>query len=276
MDWLQLDELIRRALVEDIGHGDLTTDSIVSPGQRSEGVILVKRQGVVAGLEVARRVFVLLDAEVRFEAVVGEGSQVEPGTVVARLQGPTRSILTGERVALNFLQRMSGIATHTRRLVTLLAGERACLVDTRKTTPGLRALEKYAVRVGGGRNHRFGLFDGVIIKDNHIVAAGSIAAAVAAVRARVPHTVKVEVEVEDLLMLEQALEAGADIVMLDNMDPPTMRRAVEVTAGRALLEASGGISEANLLEVARTGVDFISMGALTHSSPALDISMDLL
>lgn len=276
MDWLQLDELIRRALVEDIGHGDLTTDSIVPPGQRSEGVILVKRQGVVAGLEVARRVFALLDAEVRFEAVVGEGSQVEPGTVVARLQGPTRSILTGERVALNFLQRMSGIATHTRRLVTLLAGERACLVDTRKTTPGLRALEKYAVRVGGGRNHRFGLFDGVIIKDNHIVAAGSIAAAVAAVRARVPHTVKVEVEVEDLLMLEQALEAGADIVMLDNMDPQTMRRAVEVTAGRALLEASGGISEANLLDVARTGVDFISMGALTHSSPALDISLDLL
>ena len=275
LDSLYLDDIIKRALEEDIGYRDLTTDSIISREHRSRAVIIAKQEGIIAGLEVARRTFHLLDPAIDFQKAVEDGERVEPREVVARLEGCTRAILQGERVALNFLQRMSGIATYTRSLCELIQGTKADLVDTRKTTPGLRVLEKYAVRVGGGKNHRFGLFDGVIIKDNHIVAAGSITAAVKAVRDKIPHTVRVEVEVQNLEMLEEALEAGADIVMLDNMDIETMRQAVERASNRVLLEASGGINENNIRAVALTGVNFISVGALTHSAPSLDISLDL-
>jgi len=276
LDGLYLDNLIRRALEEDIGYRDLTTDSIIGPDHESRGVILVKQQGVIAGMEVARRTFGLLDPRLRFEVLVEDGKAVEPRTVIASIEGPTRAILQGERVALNFLQRMSGIATHARRLCELISGYKARVVDTRKTTPGLRALEKYAVRVGGGSNHRFGLYDGVIIKDNHIVAAGGIRKAVEAVRGKVPHTVRIEVEVQDLEMLAEALDAGADVIMLDNMDLETMKKAVELVGGRVPLEASGGVNEQNIRQVAATGVDYISVGALTHSVRALDISLDLI
>lgn len=275
MNTFGMDEIIRRALAEDIGYRDITTDSLVSPEHRSEGVFLVKQDGVIAGLNVAQRTFELLDERVSLDCLVKDGDRVKARDRIARVTGPTRAILKGERVALNFLQRMSGIATLTYQFCETIRGHKARIIDTRKTTPGLRVLEKYAVRIGGGTNHRFGLFDGVLIKDNHIRAVGSIGKAVAAVRSRVPHTVKVEVEVENLQMLQEALEAKADIIMLDNMDVETMARAVELVNGRALLEASGGINKYNLLEVARTGVDFISIGALTHSAPALDISLDL-
>lgn len=272
---LYLDELIKRALQEDIGYRDLTTDCIIPPEHRSQAVIIAKQEGVIAGLEVARRTFHLLDPDVCFEKLAEDGQRVGPKDTVARLEGPTRVLLQGERVALNFLQRLSGIATYTRRLCDLIQGYKARVVDTRKTTPGLRLLEKYAVRVGGGANHRFGLFDGVIIKDNHILAAGGIKPAVEAVRGKIPHTVRIEVEVQNLEMLNEAIEAGADIVMLDNMDVETMTRAVELAGGRVLLEASGGINERNITAVAATGVNFISIGALTHSAPALDLSLDL-
>ncbi|NLU50921.1 MAG: carboxylating nicotinate-nucleotide diphosphorylase [Syntrophomonadaceae bacterium] len=275
MDDFRIDEIIKRALEEDIGYRDLTTENLIPEDHRSRGMILAKQDGVIAGLEVARRTFTLLDAGVSFTQLVNDGDRVKSGDRLVELVGNTRALLMGERVALNFLQRMSGIATRTYRLKELIRGEKAEIVDTRKTTPGLRILEKYAVRAGGARNHRFGLFDGVMIKDNHIRAAGGISQAVKAVRQRIPHTIKIEVEVEDLDMLREALEAGADIILLDNMDVTTMKRAVEMTAGRALLEASGGINEHNLVEVARTGVDYISIGALTHSSPALDLSLEL-
>jgi len=275
VDDFRIDEIIKRALEEDIGYRDLTTENLIPEDHRSRGMILAKQDGVIAGLEVARRTFTLLDAGVSFTQLVNDGDRVKSGDRLVELVGNTRALLMGERVALNFLQRMSGIATRTYRLKELIRGEKAEIVDTRKTTPGLRILEKYAVRAGGARNHRFGLFDGVMIKDNHIRAAGGISQAVKAVRQRIPHTIKIEVEVEDLDMLREALEAGADIILLDNMDVTTMKRAVEMTAGRALLEASGGINEHNLVEVARTGVDYISIGALTHSSPALDLSLEL-
>ncbi len=276
MEQLYLDDLIKRALQEDIGYRDLTTDSIVPPDQRSRGVIIAKQEGVIAGIEVARRTFHLLDPGVDFQNLVEDGDVVKPKDIVARLEGPTCAILQGERVALNFLQRMSGIATYTRRLCQAISGYKARVVDTRKTTPGLRVLEKYAVRVGGGANHRFGLYDGVIIKDNHIIAAGGIKRAVQAVRGKVPHTVRIEVEVQDLEMLAEALDAGADVIMLDNMDIETMKKAVELVAGRVPLEASGGVNEQNIRQVAATGVDYISVGALTHSVKALDISLDLI
>jgi nicotinate-nucleotide pyrophosphorylase (carboxylating) len=273
---LQVDQIIRRALEEDIGHGDITTDNLVPPDQQSQGVMLAKEDGVIAGLEVAGRVFALLDAGVGFEALIQDGNQIHTGQHLARLSGPTRALLTGERTALNLLQRMSGIATRTWQLCRLIQDQKARIVDTRKTTPGLRLLEKYAVQVGGGRNHRFGLFDAVLIKDNHIRAAGGITPAVTTVRSRVPHTTRIEVEVADLDMLREALAVGADIIMLDNMSVEAMQEAVEITAGRALLEASGGINEQTLAAVAAAGVDYISIGALTHSAPALDISLDLL
>ncbi|MEW5761879.1 MAG: carboxylating nicotinate-nucleotide diphosphorylase [Bacillota bacterium] len=270
-----LDELIRRALDEDIGPGDLTTAATVPPSTRAAGVFLCKEAGVVAGLFVCERVFACLDAAVRFAPRVPEGAPVRPGDVLAEVHGPARPLLTGERVALNFLRHLSGVATRTARMVSLVRGYPVRIVDTRKTTPGLRALEKWAVRLGGGHNHRFGLYDGVLIKDNHIRAAGGITAAVRAARAAVPHTVKIEVEVEDLAGVEEALAAGADAILLDNMPPAAMREAVELVAGRALVEASGGITEANVAEVAAAGVDIISVGALTHSVKALDISMEL-
>lgn len=275
MQYPGLDDLIRCSLEEDIGYGDITTMSTVPAGQYGEGRFIAKTGGVIAGLEVAQAVFARLDPEAVFGRRVEEGDEVPAGTVIAQVKGHSRALLTGERTALNFLQRLSGIATQTRQLTAMIKDYPAELLDTRKTTPGLRVLEKYAVAVGGGRNHRFGLYDGVMIKDNHIIAAGGIGPAVAMARNRVPHTLKIEVEVEDLIQLQEALQAGADIIMLDNMQPEVMREAVTITGGRALLEASGGITEANLTAVAQTGVDFISMGALTHSVAGLDISFGL-
>jgi nicotinate-nucleotide pyrophosphorylase (carboxylating) len=226
-------------------------------------------------LPVAERVFHLLDPGAVFEGLSAEGSVLAPGGMIARVRASGPALLTGERTALNFLQHLSGIATATRHLAGLIAGTGALLVDTRKTTPGLRVLEKYAVRVGGGHNHRTGLFDGILIKDNHIKLAGGITAAVGRAREVSPHTIRVEVEVESLAQLEEALNAGADIVLLDNMTIDQMLDAVRLTAGRALLEASGNIGAANIRTVAETGVDLISVGAITHSAPALDISMDV-
>ncbi|HHW43398.1 carboxylating nicotinate-nucleotide diphosphorylase [Desulfofundulus thermobenzoicus] len=275
MQNIVLEELIDRVLKEDIGTGDVTTGCIVPADYTTIGFIRAKEPGVVAGLPVARAVFRRLSPDISFQPRVREGDRVAAGQLLARVEGEARAILSGERVALNLLQRMSGIATYTARMVDLIRDYRARIVDTRKTTPGLRMLEKYAVRVGGGINHRFGLYDAVLIKDNHIKVAGSITRAIELARAGIPHTMKVEIEVESLAGLEEALTAGADIIMLDNMDIPSLTRAVELTAGRALLEASGGINEQTIVEVARTGVDFISLGTLTHSARALDISLDV-
>ena len=238
-------------------------------------VIYSKEAGVLAGLPVAERVFQILDPGGVFEGLLPEGSDLAPGSIIARLRGSGQALLTGERTALNFLRHLSGIAAATRRLVEMIAGTGARLVDTRKTTPGLRVLEKYAVRAGGGHNHRTGLFDGILIKDNHIKLAGNIAEAVRRSREASPHTIRVEVEVESLAQLEEALNAGADLILLDNMPSDQMREAVRLARGRALLEASGNIDATNIRVVAETGVDLISVGAITHSAPALDISMDI-
>lgn len=272
---LRLRRIIEDCLNEDIGTGDLTTNSIVSAQAVSTGFIVAKENGVLAGMPVAEEVFRYLDPDLRLQRRADEGSLVEPGQVLAELKGKARAILTGERLALNFLQRLSGIATRTAQLTLLLANTKAFIVDTRKTTPGLRMLEKYAVRVGGGHNHRCGLYDAVLIKDNHIKAAGGITLAVAAARRAGSLTAKIEVEVESLAQLHEALAAQADIIMLDNMSLEMMREAVTLVANRALLEASGGISEKNIQAVAATGVDLISVGALTHSARSLDISLDL-
>jgi nicotinate-nucleotide pyrophosphorylase (carboxylating) len=271
-----LDRLIDLALEEDIGPGDVTTQALIPPDLMGEAHIRAKQGLVVAGLPVAARVFHKLDAELVFSAAVTDGQEVAPGTVLARLTGPVAAILTGERVALNFLQRLSGIATFTRAMTAQVAGSHALLVDTRKTTPGWRVLEKYAVRQGGGHNHRFGLYDGLLIKNNHLSAAGSISDAVRQAKARGHHLLRIEVEVTDLPGLEEALNAGADLILLDNMDDATLGRAVELTRGRAMLEASGSMTKNHLPKVAATGVNFISMGALTHSAPAVDIHLRLI
>jgi len=269
----QWDELILNALQEDMGPGDITTQLLIPEGEKGKGVIMAKEPGVIAGLPVAARVFSLLDPRVCFSPLCQEGQGVEAGTILAQVGGPLRAILAGERVALNFLQHLSGIATRTSRMIQLIKGYPVRLLDTRKTTPGLRYLEKYAVRVGGGANHRLGLFDGILIKDNHIAAVGSVAEAVRRARAGAPPFLKIEVEVKNLKELQEALEAGADIIMLDNMSLEEMAQAVQMARGRALLEASGGITEENIEKVAATGVDFISLGALTHSVKALDIAL---
>lgn len=271
-----LDRLIDLALEEDLGTGDVTTQILIPQNLRGEAHIRAKQDLVVAGLPLAGRVFRRVDFALIFEPQVAEGQEVTPGTVLARLTGPASGILTGERTALNFLQRLSGVATFTRQMVSLIAGTNAALVDTRKTTPGWRALEKYAVRLGGARNHRAGLYDGVLIKNNHITAAGSITQAVQQARQEAHHLLKIEVEVTDLAGLEEALAAGADVIMLDNMDEAAMAQAVKLTAGRALLEASGEINADRLPRVAATGVNLISMGALTHSAPAVDIHLRLI
>lgn len=275
LNLFELEELIDRSLREDIGTGDLTTNSIVAPDARTYGYILAKEGGVVAGLPLAEMVFRRFDPAFEFKALVRDGDKVRPGSILAEIAGLARAILTGERLALNFLQHMSGIATRTAGLVNLVEGRPTRIVDTRKTTPGLRAIEKYAVRAGGGFNHRFGLYDGVLLKDNHLKVAGGIGPAVKAARLVCPHTIRVEVEVEDLAGVREALTAGADIIMLDNMDPEVMKEAVKIIAGLALVEASGGISEENIRAAAAAGVDLISVGALTHSVKSLDISLDL-
>lgn len=275
MNWTGLNDLIKRALAEDIGHGDMTTESLVVSDMEASGVFLAKAGGILAGIEVSQTVFETLDPEVSFMIHKKDGETIKPGDILARVEGRAATLLTGERLALNFVQRLSGIATKTRQYVELIGDAPVRLVDTRKTTPGLRVLEKYAVNVGGGHNHRFGLYDGVMIKDNHILVAGGITPAVEKVRARVPHTLKIEVEVDNLDQLQEALAAGADIILLDNMDLPTLKKAVKMTKGRALLEASGGINEKTIAAVAKTGVDLISSGALTHSAVSLDISFDI-
>jgi nicotinate-nucleotide pyrophosphorylase (carboxylating) len=271
-----LDRLIDLALEEDIGPGDVTTQAVIPPDLMGEAHIRAKAALVVAGLPVAARVFRKLDAEMIFSPAVADGQEVTKGTVLARLTGPVASILTGERVALNFLQRLSGIATFTRAMAAQVAGSHAVLVDTRKTTPGWRVLEKYAVRLGGGRNHRLGLYDGVLIKNNHLTAVGSISEAVRQGKTSAHNLLKIEVEVTDLPGLEEALTAGADLILLDNMDDATLHKAVKFTRGRVLLEASGGMTKERLPKAATTGVNFISMGALTHSAPAVDIHLRLI
>lgn len=273
IDNLTLDELIDRVLTEDWGTGDVTTLCTVAADREISGRLIAKEAGVVCGLGVVERVFHKLDATIVFAPAVHDGQAVEKGTVLARVSGNARAILVGERTALNFLQRLSGIASRTAQAVAAVAGTGAHITDTRKTTPGLRVLEKYAVRCGGGSNHRFNLSDGVLIKDNHIAAAGGITAAVRAARAHAPHTLKIEVEVEDFDMLDEALAAGADIIMLDNMDLEGMAQAVRRVAGRALVEASGNMGDKDLRAVAATGVNLISIGALTHTVRAMDISL---
>ena len=272
---IQYEPLVRDALLEDIGPGDVTTLLCVPAGTRATATVLAKQAGTIAGLAVGELAFKLLDPNAHWEVLVEDGAKVGAGrTPIARVSGDARALLTAERVALNFMQRLSGIATVTARYAALTAGTHARIADTRKTTPGLRALEKYAVRTGGGFNHRLGLYDAVLIKDNHIKAAGGIANAVAAAKAHIPHTMKIEVEAATLDMVEEALAVGADIILLDNMDTETMRRAVALIGGRAISEASGNLTEARIAEVAATGVGILSIGALTHSAPSLDISLD--
>ena len=269
----EIDHIIRNALNEDIGYGDVTTESCVPESAHICGFFLAKENGVICGLDVLRRVFQLIDEEIAVKYRVSEGQKVSKGDIIADIEGPARSVLTGERTALNLLQRMSGIATRTSEAVEAVKDTKARITDTRKTTPGLRILEKYAVRVGGGSNHRIGLSDGVLIKDNHIVAAGGIGPAVAAVRCRIPHTLKIEVEATNMKEIDEALAANADIIMLDNMTNEGMKQAVAQINGRALIEASGNMGDRDLRSVAETGVDLISIGALTHTVRAMDISL---
>jgi len=273
LDNIHIDDIIIRALKEDMALGDITTDNLIDPESKSTAYLVAKEPGIIAGIQVAERVFTLLDDKVGFLARVEDGQHVEKGEIIAQISGHTSVLLKGERTALNFLQRMSGIATLTNAFCKKVEGTKAVIVDTRKTTPGLRILEKYAVRAGGGRNHRFSLSDGVLIKDNHINACGGIRQAVEKARASVPHTVKIEVEVETLEQVQEALDCGADIIMLDNMDIDTMAKAVKVINGRAIVEASGSVSLETARSIAEAGVDVISVGRITHSAPALDISM---
>jgi nicotinate-nucleotide pyrophosphorylase (carboxylating) len=268
--------IIRLALAEDIGRGDLTTEATVDPARTVRAEILQKQAGVVCGLPVVAAVFDALDRRLAVTPLVEEGSWGETRRAVARIDGPARALLTGERTALNFLQRLSGVATASRRAAEAVAGSGCEVIDTRKTTPGQRVLEKYAVRVGGCRNHRGGLDDGYLIKENHIRAAGGISAALQAAYRRAAPGQRVEVEVTTLAELDEALAAGAELILLDNFDPPGLLAAVERTAGRARLEASGGITLENLPAVSRTGVHYVSLGALTHSAGALDFSLEVL
>lgn len=270
-----LDPLIDLAFEEDIGIGDITTEATVPPTQEGVGTLLAKSDGIVAGLPVAERVFAKLDETVLFRALVNDGDAVKVGTPIAEVQGSAKTILMGERTALNFLQRLSGIATLTAQFVTAVADYDTKIVDTRKTAAGWRAVQKYAVHVGGAQNHRFGLYDGVLIKDNHIVAAGGIGNAVQRARQVVPHTAKIEVEVETLEQVDEALEAGADILLLDNMSPSMMKSVVQQVGDLAVTEASGGITLEQVATVAATGVNLISVGALTHSAMPMDISLTL-
>lgn len=270
-----VEHLIKTALEEDIGPGDITTMSTIDAEARGTGFFRAKRDGVVAGLIVVEKVFSFVDPSVRVRRLAADGDTVVKGQVVAEADGPTRALLLGERTALNFLQRLSGTATLARRYVDAVKEFPCKIIDTRKTTPGFRALEKYAVRMGGATNHRFGLYDAALIKDNHITAAGSITGAVRQVRSHTPFMAKIEVECINLDQVREAIDAGADVIMLDNMNVEQMAEAVRVVAKRACVEASGGINMDTVRQVAATGVDFISVGALTHSAPALDFNMKI-
>ncbi len=268
-----LDRILENALQEDIHTGDITTLAVVPDPRPARARLIAKEAMVLAGIDVAARVFHLLDSSVNYSPAFRDGDRLQPGDVLAEVDGDAAILLQGERVALNLLQRMCGVATLTSRYVSAVEGTGARVVDTRKTTPGLRMLDKYAVRVGGGINHRTGLYDGVLIKENHIAAAGGITEAIRRARAYIPHTMKIEVETESLAQVVEALAASADIIMLDNMDLNSMAEAVRLIDGRALVEASGGVNLETIRAIAGTGVDIISIGALTHSARAMDISM---
>lgn len=270
---LNVDHLIKEALQEDISSEDVTTNAVMKEAVTGEVQLICKQDGVVAGLDVFHRVFEILDENVKTDFYCKDGDEVKKGELMGIITGDIRALLSGERVALNYLQRMSGIATYTRQVAKLLEGSKVTLLDTRKTTPNCRVFEKYAVRVGGGCNHRYNLSDGVLLKDNHIGAAGSVTKAVQMAKAYAPFVRKIEIEVETLEQVKEAVEAGADIIMLDNMTPEVMKQAVELIDGRAQTECSGNITKENIQKIREIGVDFVSSGALTHSAPILDISM---
>ena len=270
---MQADQLIRMALQEDITSEDVSTNAVMPTATKGTVDLIAKEDGVVAGLEIYARVFTILDEKTEIDLHCKDGDEVKKGELMATVTGDIRVLLSGERVALNYLQRMSGIATYTRQVAKLLEGSNVTLLVTRKTTPNCRVFEKYAVRVGGGHNHRYNLSDGVLLKDNHIGAAGSVAKAVKMAKAYAPFVRKIEIEVETLDQVKEAVEAGADIIMLDNMTPEVMKQAVELIDGRAQTECSGNITKENIQKIREIGVDFVSSGALTHSAPILDISM---
>ena len=270
---MQADQLIRMALQEDITSEDVSTNAVMPTATKGTVDLIAKEDGVVAGLEIYARVFTILDEKTEIDLHCKDGDEVKKGELMATVTGDIRVLLSGERVALNYLQRMSGIATYTGQVAKLLEGSNVTLLDTRKTTPNCRVFEKYAVRVGGGHNHRYNLSDGVLLKDNHIGAAGSVAKAVKMAKAYAPFVRKIEIEVETLDQVKEAVEAGADIIMLDNMTPEVMKQAVELIDGRAQTECSGNITKENIQKIREIGVDFVSSGALTHSAPILDISM---
>jgi nicotinate-nucleotide pyrophosphorylase (carboxylating) len=269
-------KLIEEALFEDIGPGDITSEAVIPDEATATAEIIAKQDLVLAGILIAREVFRKLDPWVQFTPLAHDGNKVQSGSIIAQVQGKTRALLAGERVALNLVQHLSGIATHTAKFVEVLKGSRAEILDTRKTLPGLRALEKYAVRMGGGRNHRFGLYDGILIKDNHIAAAGGIIKAMAGIRKKVHPLLKIEVEVKTLDEVREALAAGATMLLLDNMSPNLMKQSVGLVGGRVLVEASGNVTLDTVKAIGETGVDFISSGSLTHSAPAADISMKII
>lgn len=270
---LNVDDLLLQALKEDITSEDITTNAVMRESRRGQAQLICKQDGVIAGLDIFKRVFELLDDSVEMEAFFKDGDFVKDGDLLAVMTGDIRALLSGERTALNYLQRMSGIATHTKALSDLLEGTNTKLLDTRKTTPNMRIFEKYSVKVGGGYNHRFNLSDGILIKDNHIGAAGGVKEAIVLAKNYAPFVRKIEVEVENLTMLQEALVAGADIIMLDNMDTKTMKEAIRIINGRAETECSGNVTKERVVEIAEIGVDYISCGALTHSSPILDVSL---
>ena len=270
---LNVDNLILQALREDITSEDITTNSVMPNYQLGEVDLICKQDGVVAGLEVFKRVFELLDSNVTFDMQAKDGDEVKNGQLLGKVRGDIRVLLEGERIALNYLQRMSGIATYTHSIAVLFEGSKTKLLDTRKTTPNMRVFEKYAVKVGGGYNHRFNLSDGILLKDNHIGAAGSVTKAVKMAQEYAPFVRKIEVEVENLDMVKEAVEAGADIIMLDNMDKETMKKAIEIIDGRAKTECSGNVTKENVANLIDIGVDYISSGALTHSAPIMDLSL---
>ncbi len=272
---LYIDDIIKTALAEDISYMDVTTDNLLDDTHRSEAYYVAKDDGVLCGIDIAKRVFEIVGGDVEFTVKINDGEQVKKGDIIAVMSGSTRTLLKGERTALNILQHMSGIATATFKCTELVKGTNAMVTDTRKTLPGLRPLQKYAVTVGGGKNHRYNLSDGAMLKDNHLDAYGGITPAVTELRKKIGHMVKIEVEVRNLEELAEALECRAEVIMLDNMSCEDMKKAVEITNGRALLEASGNVTSANIREVAETGVDIISLGALTHSVKCFDISMKI-
>ena len=271
-----VDNLIKTALLEDINYVDITTDYLIPEDQENEAKFLAKADGVLCGIEVALRVFTLIQPDFQYEVFIHDGEEVKKGDIIAKIKGKTRTILKGERTALNLLQHMSGISSMTTRIVKIVEGTNASIADTRKTLPGMRSLQKYAVTVGGGKNHRFNLSDAAMLKDNHVDAGGGITNAVTKLRTKLGHMAKVELEVRTLDELREALSVDVDVIMLDNMDNDTMREAVKIADGKALLEASGGITEETIRGVAETGVDIISIGALTHSVKAFDISLKII